>query len=309
MKIYLFAFIAITSLVLGSASNQANAQTDVVAFWHFEDYDERPTVEAQDVAGLAGRFTLDADVNNTGSTAGLEVFLGNAGNLDGNGGGGFLPYTSPVSGASFGTTRTIRFDDLAGGGPEFSLGGNDQFSVDRNDGAGAVTDDFGDDALLYFTIDGSGFQDFEIRFDVEATPFNDEPDDPAVPEPFLPESFDVFYRTTPGGTWFRDVNQNNVSLIPDGLPTDLDNQNLVIDPDGDGIVNPLEDQFVSLSAALDNAPFIEIIINDFNEGDGNGELEIDNIEIVANVIATIPEPSSACLLTLAMLGFAGRRRR
>ena len=256
MKIYLFAFTAILATVFSSGLNQANAQTDVVAAWEFLDYDFEDTVAAQDAADLPGRFTLNAEVNNTVSNAAVEIFLGNAGNLDDNGGGGFTNYTSPVSGQTFLPTRTVKFDDLAGGGNDFDIGGTSTFSIDTNDGMGAVAgEDFGNDALLYFTLDGSGFQDFQLRFDAEGTPVNPDPDDPNVPEPFLPDGFDIFYRTTPGGTWFREVDQNNVPLIAQGDPdAENENQRLGIDANEDGIV----DSYVSLAAALNNASSIEI---------------------------------------------------
>ena len=309
MKIHLFAITTIFFTVLGFSFNQADAQTDVVAFWQFQDYDFRDAVEAQDDADLAGRFSLPPEVNN--SSANLEVFLGNAGNLDGNGGGGYTDYTSPVTGMNFVPTRTVKFDDLAGGGPAFDIGGVDQFFVDENDGAGAVLGDpgtFGNDALLYLTLNGTGFENFQLRFDAEGTPFAPiDPDNPdAPPEPTLPDGFDIFYRTSPGGTWFREADQNNIPLIPDpNGASDADNQSLIIDANEDGV----EDLYVSLAAALNNASSIEIIINDFDGGDGNGELEIDNLEIVADSINAVPEPSSACLITLALLGLAGRRRR
>ena len=310
MKIHLFSITTILFTVLGSSFNQANAQTDVVAFWEFQDYDFRDAVSAQDDADLAGRFSLAPEVNN--SSANLEIFLGNAGNLDGNGGGGYTDYTSPVSGINYVPTRTVKFDDLAGGGPDFDIGGVDQFNIDINDGAGAVLGEpgtFGNDALLYFTLDGTGFENFQLRFDAEGTPLAPaDPDNPdAAPEVTLPTGFDIFFRTSgPGGTWFREADQNNIPLIPDpNGESDAENQSLIIDANEDGE----EDLFVSLAAALNNASSIEIIINDFDEGPGNGELEIDNIEIVANAITAVPEPSSACLITLALLGFAGRRRR
>ena len=86
-----FLFIALVSC---SASN---AQ-DVVAFWGWEnDYDFSATAPTKmDFAG---------DVDNTASAnANLQVFLGDSANLDSNGGGGFVSYTSPVSGLTYGTT-------------------------------------------------------------------------------------------------------------------------------------------------------------------------------------------------------------
>ena len=59
-------------------------------------------------------------------------------------------------------------------------------------------------------------------------------------------------------------------------PADVDNQFARVAP-------------VTLASALDNASQIEVIVNDFVEADGNNELEIDNIEIVANRIQQVPE--------------------
>lgn len=290
------------ALFVGSVSvcNQVQGQTDVVAFWHFDDqpdggYDFRDQIEADDLAGRPGKFALQADVDNTVGTASLEAFLGNAGNFDGNGGGGFRGYTSPVSGETFGETRTIRWEDSAGGGGDFFVGtdvNNNVFTIDTNDGMGPQDNqDFGNDALIYLSLDGTGFEDFQLRFDLEGTP-----NDPLAPETqLLPTTFDIFYRTTgEGGVWFRESFQNNIPLTASAVdPANPDNQ--ILDTGG----------FVSLASALDNASSIEIIINDFN---GNEELEFDNLEVVANAIA-IPEPASASLIAMVGIALVGRRRR
>jgi len=246
---------------------------DVVAFWGWEnDYDF--TATAPNKMDFAG------DVDNTVSmNANLQMYLGDADNLDHNGGGGFVPYTSAASGITYDTTRTLKWDDLKGGGSDFDIGGVSSFQVNRNDGMGAQTDDFGNDALMYIIFDGTGYRDFEFRFDAESTPGD------------LAESFDVFYRVGGSGTWFRDTSQNNIPLTYMDYPT----------PDPE---NQFADSgFVSLNSALTNESQIEIIVSDFAEF-GNSELEIDNFEIVATAI---PEPASA--IAVLAIGFAGCLRR
>lgn len=62
---------------------------------------------------------------------------------------------------------------------------------------------------------------------------------------------------------------------------------------------------ISLSQILNGAA-IELILSDFQEGPGNGELEFDNIEITGN--PTVPEPGSLVLLGVGVMVAAGRRR-
>ena len=90
----------------------------------------------------------------------------------------------------------------------------------------------------------------------------------------LPSTFDIFYRTTgPGGTWFRDADQNNIDLVFSDLdPLNPDPENQVADSG-----------FITLNSALNNGSQIEILISDF-ANEGNNELELDNIEIVANMV-------------------------
>jgi hypothetical protein len=179
-------------------------------------------------------------------------------------------------------TNTLKFDDLAGGGSNFDIGGVSTFLVDKNDGAGPLNDNFGNDALVYITLDGTDYEDFEIRFDVEATPGE------------LPTSFDIFFRTgATGGVWYRETLQNNIPLtFVDYSPADPENQYA-----NSGVI--------SLSSILNGASPIEIILNDFSEN-GNDEMELDNIEITAN--RTVPEPSSLLLLAFGVLGSMDRRR-
>ena len=247
----------------------------VVAFWGFaDDYDFPTNPNKQD-------FAPDVDGTVAGN-ANLQAFLGREDELDDNGGGGFLSYTSPTSGITYAPTRTIKWDDLKGGGGDFDIGGVNEFMIDKNDGAGPALGDFGNDALMYITLDGTGLQDFSLRFDIEATPGD------------LPESFDVFYRIGGSGTWFRETLHNNISLLPytDHDPIDPDNQYA-------------SSSSVLLPAALNGQSQIELIVSDFAET-GNGEMEIDNFEIIAT--SQVPEPSTLVLLALGTLVMVGRLR-
>lgn len=245
----------------------------MVAFWGFaDDYNFTANPNKQD-------FAADVDATVAGD-ANLQAFVGVADELDDNGGGGFVGYTSPASGIAYGTTRTIKWDDLKGGGDDFDIEGVDSFQVDKLGGDGPEADDFGNDALIYLTLDGTGYTDFGIRFDVEGTPGD------------LPSSFDVFYRVDgPTGTWFRDPSQNNMPLaFLDYDPIDPENQFA-------------DSGVIALSELLNNASSIEVLISDFAEN-GNGEMEIDNVEITGTAI---PEPTSLMLVLLA--GFVGKATR
>ncbi len=251
-----------------SFTTSASAR-DVIAYWSFDDaYDFTTNPNKQDFAADAGNGNLQA-------------YLGVANSLDNNGGSGFVTYTSPTSGAFFDVTNTLKFDDIKGGGNNFDIGGVSTFQVDKNDGAGPLADNFGNDALIYITLDGTGYEDFEIRFDAEATPGE------------LPATFDIFFRTgATGGVWYRETVQNNIPLtFVDYSPADPENQYA-----NSGVK--------SLSSILNGASPIEIILSDFAEL-GNDEMELDNIEITAN--RTVPEPSSLLLFAFGVLGSMGRR--
>ena len=284
----LFLAPAILAATCCLTPNTANAQTDVIAFWDFEaDYDfSDETVDGPNRLNFLASdpgFGID---NTASGNANLQAYLGNAGELDDDGGGGFSSYTSPVSGDTFEPTRTLKFDDLRGGGDDFDINGQTLFDV-QSFGEPLEERDFSNDALLYFTLDATDFEDLQIRFDLEGTPGD------------LPTSFDIFYRTTgTGGTWFRDEGQNNFEVtFADQDPANPDLENQVAST-----------PFISLNSALNEQGQVEIIINDFSEN-GNGELEIDNIEIVGNAVTSVPEPGSAGLLFIAGLGFVGLRRR
>ena len=180
---------------------------DVVAFWGFaSDYDFVANPNKQD-------FAADVDATLAGN-ANLQAYLGVADSLDNNGGSGFVTYTSPTSGVFYDLTNTLKFNDLKGGGANFDIGGVTSFQIDKSDGQGPLADNFGNDALLYLTLDGTGYKDFQIRFDVEATPGE------------LPATFDIFFRTGgTGGTWIRLATQNNIPLsFADYVPADPENQ-------------------------------------------------------------------------------------
>jgi hypothetical protein len=236
-------------------SSSANAR-DVVAFWGFADnYDFTTNPNKQD-------FAADVDATLT-ANANLQAYLGVADELDNNGGAGFVSYTSPISGIAYGETRSLKFDDLKGGGNNFDIAGVSTFQIDKNDGAGPLAGNFGNDALLYLTLDGTGYEDFQIRFDAEGEPVSH------------PTSFDIYFRTgSTGGTWLRLLSQDNIPI-----------------------------NFVDYTP---NGASIELILSDFQEGPGNGELEFDNIEITAK--RTVPEPGSLMLLGLGLLVAAAHIR-
>lgn len=272
MKKTMLTLCALGALLVPCTSACAR---DVVAFWSFAD--------PYNFAGDPNKQDFDPNVDNTvAGNANLQAYLGVAAQLDNNGGSGFVTYTSPTSGVFYDVTNTLKFDDLKGGGNNFDIGGVTTFQVDKSDGAGPVPDNFGNDAMFYVTLDGTGYQDFQIRFDAEA-----EPED-------HPTSFDVFFRTgATGGVWYRLASQNNIPLsFADYVPADPENQYA-------------DSGVISLSSILNGAS-IELIISDFAEGPGNGELELDNIEITAN--RTVPEPSSMMLVAAALLGVAISRR-
>ena len=261
--------IAVLACMSGTIAGSVCNARQVVAFWGFaEEYDFETNPNKQD-------FVADVDTTASGN-ANLQAFLGVADELDNNGGGGFVSYNSLVSGLTYDPTRTLKFDDLKGGGSNFDIGGVSTFTVDKNDGAGPIAGEaFSNDALVYITLDGSGFGDFQIRFDIEGTPGD------------LPSTYDVFYRVGGvGGTWFRDAAQNNIGLtFVDYDPVDPENMYA-------------DSGVIGLSSMLDNASSIEIILNDFAEH-GNGEMEIDNIEITAAPLM-VPEPGTALVAALGL---------
>lgn len=271
--------VALMGSLLTLANSGSSFADEVVAFWHFADNYSFPDD--------ANKYDFAAEVDGTiGGNAMLQAFLGNADEFDSNGGGGFVSYTSPTSGLTYAPSRTIKWDDLRGGGDTFDIGGVTDFTL-RVDSSTTEQIDFGNDALLYFTMDTTGFDDLRLRFDIEATPGD------------LPDTFDLYYRVGGSGEWFRDADQNNIDLAFQDYNT----------PDPD---NQFADSgLIGLSSTLNNQSFIEVILNDFDRN-GNGEMEIDNIEFIGSLTA-IPEPSSIPILLLtacaATTRFRPRRRR
>jgi hypothetical protein len=274
----LFAVALFAFTTIAIAPSLSHAQTDqVIAFWGWEsDYDFTENPNKQD-------FLADVD-NTVSGAANLQAFLGDADELDDNGGGGWETYVSPTSGVSYGPSRTLKFDDVAGGGDDFDIGGVNSFLIDKSDGAGPLADDFGNDGLMYITLDTTGYSDIRYRFAIESTPLNGDG------EPILATSYDLFYRVGGVGTWFRDAEDNNVDITDDYVPFDDDNSQASL-------------AYRSINDAISNQSFVEIIISDFNEF-GNGELEIDNIEFIG-----VPEPSSLGVLGVLATAFVARRRR
>ena len=270
--LFIPALLAATCFLFPS---QANAQTDVIAFWDFgTDFDFADGFDGPNAQDFpASEFGVDNTVSNN---ANFQAFLGDAANLDCNGGGGFVSYTSPVSGITVGPSRTVKWDDLRGGGDDFDINGQTIFNMIRGDND-AAEDDFGNDALIYLTFDATGFQDLQFRFDIEGTPGQPDPNNPnAEIEDTLPTQFDVFIRTMgPNGTWFRPDELNNIEIeFFDYDPVDPENQFG-------------ETGYISLGSALDNASQVEIIFNDFDGETANDEMEIDNFEIVGNVASVL----------------------
>lgn len=266
--------LAVTVLSLASSA----AAAEVVAFWAFPEsylFDDAET-----------KFDFAATVDSTVSgNANLQAFLGNPDDLDSNGGGSSFDYTSPTSGVTYSAGRTLKWDDLKTGGPDFDIDGTATFLVDKNNGSGPQLDDFSNDALMYIKLDTTGFEDLKIRFDIEGTPGD------------LPETFDIFYRTGGSGTWFRESTANNIPLTFEDYP--------VADPD-----NQFADSgLIDLAAAISNQGTVELILNDFAE-EGNDEMEIDNVELIGTSITAVPEPTSMGMLALIGGTVAiGRRRR
>ncbi|MCA9237987.1 MAG: PEP-CTERM sorting domain-containing protein [Planctomycetales bacterium] len=274
MTIKRFCRLVAVGILASAASFSYCSAREVVAFWGFaDDYDFDTNPKFQD-------FAADVDATVAGN-ANLQAFRGDPDDLDDNGGNGFVTYTSPVSGLSYDLTRTVKFDDLSGGGDDFSIGGTSSFLIDKQDGNGPQSDDFGNDALVYLTLDGTGYRDFDLRFDIEGATDT------------LPTTFDIFYRVAGSDVWYRDAAQNNIPLFFMDLPT----------PEAG--VQYADSGVISLSAALDNSSAIELIVSDFKEN-GNGEMELDNIEITAS---RVPEPTAGALLALAALGLTSLRRR
>ncbi|MGB7326479.1 MAG: PEP-CTERM sorting domain-containing protein [Rubripirellula sp.] len=266
------------SLLLASATTSNSYAAEVVAFWGFADDYNFSTPDTL-------KYDFTADVDNTASgNANLQGYIGLAASLDSNGGGGAISYTSPTSGITYAPTRTLKWDDARGGGPDFDIGGVTLFNVNDIESGTTTTRDFGNDALMYLTFDTTDFMDLSLRFDIEGTPGA------------LPTTFDIFYRAGGATDWTRGNGQNNIPLtFQDYVPLDPDNQFA-------------DSGSISLASTLNNQSSVELILSDFADN-GNNEMEIDNFEIIGTRISSVPEPSSVAVLAIGIVGYSMRRRK
>ena len=85
-------------------------------------------------------------------------------------------------------------------------------------------------------------------------------------------SFDLSYRTVADAAWVEFV---------DNSPLTADDEWHVVELD------------LAPFGFLDDQPFVQILLDDLNEGDGNDEYRFDNLEITA-----VPEPTTLLLLGL-----------
>lgn len=274
MKNRLWTTLAFTLFASIPATSNA---AEVIAFWDFNTpYD----LTGEATAATKINFTPTVD-NTIAGNANLQAFGGRGADLRQDSGSGKLSYTSPISGITYAAGSTLEWDDLAGGGgDDFDIGGVEVFSVNKAGVTGP--DDFGNDALMYLTLDTTNFRNLQVRFEVEGDPAN------------LPSTFDIFTRTSASDTWFRTDSQNNIALTFQDYPDPLDG------PDQFALTG-----FISLTSAFDNAGMVELIISDFNEF-GNDEMEIDNLEIIGTAV---PEPSTLAALAIGGLVVVARRRR
>ena len=266
------AMLALPTLGTSSAEAQ-DAQREVVAFWNFPFEDDFPGESAP-----VNYWAFGTAIGSRAEESLLTAFIGAAmkdldPNIDPNGGNG-LAYTSEVSSITYPESHSLRWEDLRSPGNNFEIDGSSDVFQDR--GEGPILEDFSNDALVYIQLDGSGLSDFEIRFDVQV--------DNSTPA----TSFDLFYRIDgAGGIWYRSPAYNNLSL---NLDAEFEGTATVILPE-----------------ALDDQGNIELILNDFDEGDPkpNDNLEIDNVEITA-----APEPTAAlgALTSTLTLGILRARR-
>lgn len=260
---------------LGAPAAEAqDAQREVVTFWNFPSKADFPGDSAP-----VNYWDFETEIGSHSETSVLTAFVGAAmkdldPNIDPNGGKG-LAFTSPVSGITYAASRSLHFEDLKGPGDNFEIDGSSTVIQDR--GQGATLEDFSNDALVYIQFDGSGLSDFELRFDVQV--------DKSTPA----TSCDLFYRIDgEGGTWYRSEEYDNLSLN--------------LDPEFDGTAT------LVLPEELDGQANIELILNDFDEGDPpgpNSDLEIDNVEITA---VPQPGPVLGALTSTLTLGILRARR-
>ena len=247
-------FLSLTLLALGMGLVWGTAaQAITVAQWTF------PTGPSTPVTS----FNWLATGGTQSGSANLEGYIGN-------------PEKDDEQNLSA-TSNRLTWLDLKGGGDDWEdpRTGSPTVVVDK---AGTIDPnyDFGNDALIYITLDGTGLSNFAIS--IEAV-LDSDPEDHVT-------SMDFFYRvSTSNDTWYRPADMNNV-----GWTTTSGN--------GASLTN------FSLPTALAGQPNIELVIADFAEGDGNNFLAIGPL-----TIAAVPEPSTAIMVGLGLVGLAAVGRR
>jgi hypothetical protein len=125
------------------------------------------------------------------------------------------------------------------------------------------------DAEWIVTINTTGWQDIDVRFDYKAW-------DPTT------TSFDLDYRLSDSAEWTEI----------------LDNQSITAD-------SAFHSFSTGLPTAINNKSFVQFRFNDLDES-GNDKFAFDNLEFAGN---PVPEPASATMIALGAALFASRRKQ